>query len=54
MRLRKAGRLFMVSPSLVMTLNRMEADVEKLGSFYHLGYRDGKNAIEPLRAYLNA
>ncbi|MCD8300001.1 MAG: patatin family protein [Clostridiales bacterium] len=52
-RLHAEGRVFMISPSRLIPIKRMESDMEKLGEWYYLGYNDGKAAIESLKAYLN-
>ena len=51
-KLRQQGRVFVVSPSQNITVDRMEGDMEKLGNWYWLGYEDGKNAISGMKAYL--
>ena len=42
-RLADAGRIYMISPSLPVTISRLESDVEKLGALYFQGYHDTKN-----------
>lgn len=51
--LRREGRVFVISPSRFMDINRMEKDLEKLGEWYWLGYHDTRNLLEQLRAYLH-
>lgn len=51
-RLQREGRVFVLSPSRFMDIGRMESDLEKLGEWYWLGYRDAKNAMPALRNYL--
>lgn len=51
-RLADAGRIYMISPSLPVTINRLESDTEKLGALYFQGYHDTKNQIEAIYAYL--
>ena len=51
-KLRRQGRIFVISPSRFMNIGRMEKDLEKLGEWYWLGYRDAQNAMPALKAYL--
>ncbi len=51
--LRREGRLFVVSPSRSMHIGRMEGDLEKLGEWYWLGYRDARNVMADMKAYLS-
>ncbi|WP_294559333.1 DUF6363 domain-containing protein, partial [uncultured Mailhella sp.] len=51
-RLRAEGRVFVISPSHFMDIGRMESDLEKLGEWYWLGYRDAKNIMPDLKLYL--
>lgn len=51
-RLRQEGRIFVISPSRFMNIGRMEKDLEKLGEWYWLGYRDAWDAMPALKAYL--
>lgn len=51
-KLRHEGRLFVISPSRFINIGRMEKDLEKLGEWYWLGYRDAWNAMKDLKAYL--
>ncbi len=53
-KLEKQGRLFVIAPSQSMKIGRLERDLEKLGAWYYVGYRDGQDAVGPLLAYLNA
>ncbi len=46
------GRAFVISPSHPMEIGRLEKDMEKLGDWYYLGYQDGQDNLEALRAYL--
>lgn len=50
--LRRQGRIFVISPSRFMDIGRMEKDLEKLGEWYWLGYRDAQNVLPELKAYL--
>ena len=52
-RLAEEGRIFMIEPSEPVTVARVEGDMEKLGALYWLGYRDGEQTLEALKAYLN-
>lgn len=52
--LRRSGRVFVISPSSHFTVSRLEKDMEKLGAFYYLGYNDGKDQLDALKAYLEA
>ena len=51
-KLRRQGRIFVISPSGPVKVGRLEGNMEKLGELYHMGYRDGMKQIEALRAYL--
>ncbi len=50
--LRERGRAFVVEPSEVVTVSRVEGDMEKLGDLYWLGYNDGAKTLESLINYL--
>ncbi|WP_418765132.1 patatin-like phospholipase family protein [Mailhella sp.] len=50
--LRREGRAFVISPSRFMNIGRMEKDLEKLGEWYWLGYRDAQTLMPALRDYL--
>ncbi len=50
--LRQEGRIFVVSPSQEVKVERIEKDVEKLGELYELGYRDAENNLSALKEYL--
>ena len=50
--LRASGRIFTIAPSANMHIGRMEKDLEKLGDWYWLGYRDGKASLGALKEYL--
>ena len=51
-RLSAEGRVFTIAPSINMHIGRMEKDLEKLGEWYWLGYRDGMARMDALREYL--
>ena len=50
--LAKAGRIYLVSLSVPMRISRLEKDMEKLGHLYARGYKDAKDQMEQLKAYL--
>ncbi len=50
--LRDQGRIFIISPSSPVTVQRLEGDMEKLGALYHLGYQDTLSSLGTLREYL--
>ncbi len=52
--LREKGRLFVISPSQEVTVDRVERNVEKLGELYELGLKDIKNALPMLMKYLDS
>ena len=52
-RLKEEGRIFLIEPSGEVTVERLEKDMEKLGSLYIMGYEDGKNAVSELKNYVN-
>lgn len=51
-KLEKQKRVFVVSPSLEVTVGRVERDMEKLGDLYYMGYNDMKNRLDELKEYL--
>lgn len=51
-KLTKEGRVFTISPSVPITISRIESNVEKLGNLYHLGYKDAMNCMSELKQYL--
>ena len=51
-RLSAEGRVFTIAPSINMHIGRMEKDLEKLGEWYWLGYKDGLARMDALREYL--
>ena len=51
--LSQEGRVFAIAPSMPVTVNRLEKDMEKLGALYWLGYHDAMDQMESLRAYLS-
>ena len=50
--LAKEGRIYLVSPSVPMKISRLEENMEKLGHLYARGYKDAKDQMEQLKAYL--
>lgn len=51
-RLQAEGRLFSIAPSRFEKIARLESDMEKLGGWYWLGYRDMQTSMDKLKAYL--
>ena len=51
-RLASEGRIFIVQPSQVVTVGRVERDVGKLGDLYWMGYNDAAACLEELKGYL--
>ena len=50
--LEREGRVLLLSPSVPVTVGRLEGDMEKLGQLYWLGYRDTGARLDQIRAYL--
>lgn len=50
--LAQSGRIFLIQPSQVVTVGRVEGDVEKLGELYWMGYNDAAASFGSLKAYL--
>lgn len=50
--LEKKKRIFTIAPSVSPNVGRLEANLEKLGRLYWLGYHDGEAAIPELKRYL--
>ena len=48
------GRLMRIAPSREVLVSRLERDMEKLGDLYWLGYQDGMDQMDAIRAYLEA
>lgn len=53
LRLRDEGRIYMISPSLTITVEHLESDMQKLGAWYYLGYEDMNRQMSELKAYLS-
>ena len=51
-KLEKEGRVFVIAPSQVVSVGKLEPNVEKLGNLYWLGYKDALEEIDRLREYL--
>lgn len=51
-RLAAEGRVFVVQPSQVVTVGRVERNLEKLGDLYWMGYDDAAACLEDLKSYL--
>ncbi len=52
--LQRQGRIMLVQPSEVVTVSRVEGDLEKLGELYWLGYSDGAKTFDEVVNYLGA
>lgn len=46
--------IFVIRPSRLVKVKRIEKDPEKLQEMYDLGLEDGKNCLEKLKEYINA
>ncbi len=46
--------IFVIRPSRLVNVKRIEKDPEKLQEMYDLGLEDGKNSLEKLKEYINA
>ena len=53
-RLHAEGRLLRLAPSAPVTVSRLESDMEKLGDLYWLGCADAIDALDQIRAYIQA
>ena len=51
-RLAAEGRIFIIQPSEVVTVGRVEGNLEKLGELYWLGHKDAEASFDALREYL--
>ena len=47
------GEIFVIRPSRMVNIKRVEKDAEKLQEMYDLGVRDCSDSLLALRAYLN-
>jgi len=43
-----------IAPSISPRIDSMEANLEKLGRLYWLGYHDGERSIDRLKKYLDS
>ena len=50
--LENTGRLFVLAPSVPISIRRFEGNVEKLAEVYWLDYHDAKKAAGPMKEYL--
>ena len=50
--LEKEGKIFVFAPSINDPVSRLEADVEKLGDWYFLGYNDTNRRMKECKEYL--
>ena len=46
------GKIFVIAPSGPVTVGRFEKDLDKLGDLYFQGYRDGRENVPAMLAYL--
>ena len=51
-RLEAEGRIFIIQPSEVVTVGRVEGNLEKLGELYWLGHKDAEASFNALKTYL--
>ena len=51
-RLEKEGRLIQIYPTVRDDVDKLEADMEKLGKLYYQGYKDAMEALPRLEDYL--
>ncbi len=52
-KLEKDGKIFVIRPSKVMKIGRIEKDLKKIQSMYDLGIKDCNNLMEKLRKYIS-
>ena len=52
--LEKDKRVMVIAPSISPRIDSMEANLEKLGRLYWLGYHDGERSIDRLKKYLDS
>ncbi len=50
--LEEDGEIFVIAPSKMIPIKRLESDVNKLAELYYLGYEDGKTRMPQLESYL--
>lgn len=51
-RLEAEGRLIQICPTVEDDVDKLEADMEKLGKLYYQGYKDAMNGIADIEKYL--
>jgi len=51
--LEKKGEIFTICPSKYIEIDRLETDLDKLASYYWLGYNDCKDKLSELKKYLD-
>lgn len=50
----KAGRAFIIRPSIKPEVGRIEKNIEKLRELYDLGYKDASRQFEALKSFLDS
>ena len=48
-----AGRTYVIAPSRPVEVGKFEKDLDKLGSFYFMGYHETLAQIPAIRQYLD-
>ena len=51
-KLEKAGEIFVIRPSVKLTIGRMESDVNKIQKVYDIGRKDAEKQVEKLKIWL--
>ena len=51
--LEKAQKAFVLRPSRLVPIKRLEKDPEKMQEMYNLGWEDAARTLQALAAYLN-
>lgn len=51
--LENEGKIFTICPTKTIEIDRLEGDMDKLGSYYWLGYNDCKAKLPELKKFLN-
>lgn len=52
-KLEKAGSIFVIRPSIELTIGRMEKDPQMIRQVYEIGYQDAQKQIDALKLWLN-
>lgn len=52
-KLEQEGKIFVIRPSVELSIGRMEGDPEKLQQVYDIGVKDAQNQLELLKEWLN-